>query len=139
MQEKPFTEPDKTKHLSFMMPFRSATTHYHVQERYDEAVAFVDCKLETGRTHQIRVHMRHMKHPLVGDPLYGLPNQEGRSLLKRSGYEVDVIDKIMAFDRQALHAREIGFVHPRSGEEMSFSSDLPADLLNLKNLFKTIS
>lgn len=129
---------NRLKMAIMMKSGRTATTHYHVQEKYDEAAALVDCKLESGRTHQIRVHMQHIKHPLVGDPLYGLPDQEGRALLKRSGYEDDIIDQIMAFSRQALHAREIGFIHPRLDEEMTFSSDIPTDLQNLKNLFKTI-
>ena len=98
----------------------------------------VDCKLETGRTHQIRVHMQHIKHPLIGDPLYGLVAQEGRALLKRGGLEDGIIDQIMAFDRQALHAREIGFIHPVSGEELSFSSDIPDDLQKIKNHLKTV-
>jgi 23S rRNA pseudouridine1911/1915/1917 synthase len=129
---------NRLKMAIMMKSGREAITHYYMHDRYDEAASWVDCKLESGRTHQIRVHMQHIKHPLVGDPLYGLVGQEGKALLKRSGYEADVIKKIMAFDRQALHAREIGFVHPRSGEEMSFTSDLPADLQRLKDLFKTI-
>jgi 23S rRNA pseudouridine1911/1915/1917 synthase len=130
---------NRLKMAIMMKSGKIAVTHYHAKERYDEAASWVDCKLESGRTHQIRVHMQHIKHPLVGDPLYGMVSQEQRAQLKRSGYEEDVIKKIMAFDRQALHAREIGFVHPRSGEEMSFSSELPEDLQKLKNLFKTIN
>lgn len=129
---------NRLKMAIMMSSGREAKTHYHVQKKYDEAAAWVDCKLESGRTHQIRVHMQHIKHPLVGDPLYGLPAQEGEALLKRAGVEVEITEKIMGFKRQALHAREIGFIHPRSGEEMCFSSDLPQDLQNLKNLFKSI-
>lgn len=130
---------NRVKMAIMMKSGREAVTHYLVQNRYADAAAFVDCKLESGRTHQIRVHMQHIKHPLVGDPLYGLVRQESVATLKRAGYDEDVINQIMSFDRQALHAREIGFVHPRTGEEMSFSSELPHDLQNLKNLFKTIS
>ena len=129
---------NRLKMAVMMKSGRAAITHYHMQEKYDEAASWIECKLESGRTHQIRVHMQHIKHPLVGDPLYGLPAQEGRALLTRAGYEEETIDKIMAFDRQALHAHKIGFIHPRTGEEMAFSSDLPEDLQNLKNLFKTI-
>ena len=82
--------------------------------------------------------MQHIKHPLIGDPLYGLPNQEGTALLKRAGYEADVIEQIMAFDRQALHAAEIGFIHPQSGEEMHFKCDMPPDLQKIENCLKTI-
>jgi 23S rRNA pseudouridine1911/1915/1917 synthase len=117
---------------------REAITHYHVQEKYHDAACWVDCKLESGRTHQIRVHMQHMKHPLVGDPLYGLPHQEGQALLKRSDYSEDIIKKVMSFDRQALHARDIGFIHPRSGEEMHFTSEMPDDLQKLKNLLNSV-
>lgn len=117
---------------------REATTHYHVRQRYDESSSNIECKLETGRTHQIRVHMQHIKHPLIGDPLYGLPNQEATALLKRSGYEVEDIETIMAFKRQALHAAEIGFIHPRLGEEMHFKCDMPEDLQEIENCLKTI-
>lgn len=117
---------------------RDAITHYHVQDKYDEAACWLECKLESGRTHQIRVHMQYMRHPLVGDPLYGLPKQEGLSLLKRAGYEEEIANKINDFGRQALHAHKIGFIHPISGEEMGFSSEFPEDLQNLKNLLKTI-
>lgn len=129
---------NRLKMAVMMNSGRAATTHYHMLEKYGEAASWIECKLESGRTHQIRVHMQHIKHPLVGDPLYGLPEQEGRALLSRADYDDEIIDKIMAFDRQALHAHKIGFIHPRSGEEMTFSSDLPEDLQILKNLFKTI-
>jgi 23S rRNA pseudouridine1911/1915/1917 synthase len=129
---------NRLKMAIMMNSGRDAVTHYHVQEKYGDSISLVDCKLESGRTHQIRVHMQHIKHPLIGDPLYGLPHQEGQALLKKAGYEEDIIKKVMSFDRQALHAREIGFIHPRTEEEMRFNSDMPDDLLNLKNLFKTI-
>lgn len=116
---------------------REAITHYHVHENYNDVVSWVDCRLESGRTHQIRVHMQHIRHPLLGDPFYGMVQQEGRALLKRGGYDPDVINKVLAYDRQALHAQEIGFIHPRSGEEMRFLSDLPADLQRLKDLLKS--
>ncbi len=117
---------------------REAVTHYRVRDKYEGAVAMLECKLQTGRTHQIRVHMQHIKHPLIGDPLYGLPDQEGTALLKRAGYEEDVITQIMAFKRQALHAAEIGFIHPRSSEEMHFTCAMPDDLQNIENCLKTI-
>lgn len=129
---------NRLKMAIMMKSGREATTHYHMQEKYDEVACWVECKLESGRTHQIRVHMQHIKHPLVGDPLYGIAPQEGRALLSRAGYAEEIMDQIMAFDHQALHAQEIGFIHPRSGEEMRFLSDLPDDLQNLKNLFKSI-
>lgn len=117
---------------------RDAVTHYQLLENFDEAISLFECRLETGRTHQIRVHMQHIKHPLLGDPLYGLPEQEGRAFLKRAGYEEDIAEKILSFPRQALHAAEIGFIHPVSGEEKHFKTAYPEDLLNLKNHLKSI-
>lgn len=115
---------------------REAITRYRVLQPYGTAAALVECRLETGRTHQIRVHMRYIKHPLVGDTLYGLNPQEARSLLRKAG--VEDVEDILAFPRQALHAAEIGFLHPLSGEEMGFEADWPKDFKNLENLFKSI-
>lgn len=86
---------------------KHAVTHYTVLERFG-AYTLIEAKLETGRTHQIRVHMAHIKHPLVGDPVYGPKKQT----IKVEG--------------QMLHAKVLGFVHPRTGEYMEFNSDLPA-------------
>ncbi len=118
---------------------REAVTHYEVEEIFGEAMAWVKCKLQTGRTHQIRVHMQHIKHPLVGDHIYGMARQEGGSLLNRSGYEPEIRDQILDFPHQALHAAEIGFIHPRLGEEMRFKADLPDDIQQLKNLAESIT
>lgn len=85
---------------------REAVTHYEVVRRYHK-YTLVKCQLETGRTHQIRVHMQHIGHPIVGDPLYGSPNDK----LKHDG--------------QLLHAASLGFTHPVTGIFMRFSSDLP--------------
>jgi len=90
---------------------RNAITHYHVITRYD-GFTHIQCKLETGRTHQIRVHMAYLGHPIAGDPVYGpkklVPNLEG----------------------QCLHARVIGFIHPRDGRYIEITSDLPAYFTN---------
>lgn len=118
---------------------RDAVTHYHARTNFHDIISLFECRLETGRTHQIRVHMQHIKHPLIGDPLYGLPEQEGRSLLKKAGYEPNIIEEITKFPRQALHAAEIGFIHPVSDEEMHFKSDYPQDLFNLEKSIKSIS
>jgi 23S rRNA pseudouridine1911/1915/1917 synthase len=110
---------------------REAITHYLRQETFNKVISLVSCQLETGRTHQIRVHMQHAGHPLIGDPQYGLVQQEQRSLMNRGGYDEESRDAVLAFPRQALHAGQIMFIHPVTGEEMEFSSDWPEDLENL--------
>jgi 23S rRNA pseudouridine1911/1915/1917 synthase len=82
--------------------------------------ALVECRLETGRTHQVRVHMSSIGHPLLGDPVYGRTRSAHRELLKRLGFE-----------RQALHAAELGFVHPVTRECLSFKSAVPSDMQEL--------
>ncbi len=115
---------------------REARTHYHMQEDIRDCVALLECKLESGRTHQIRVHMAYIRHPLLGDPVYGLREAEGRAILKKAGYEGEIIAQILSFDRQALHAQEIGFIHPKNGQKMAFSAPWPEDLRNIHNLLK---
>jgi len=92
---------------------KEARTNFRVLERYGHA-ALVECRLETGRTHQIRVHFQHIRHPLVGDPVY------------RRGTR-----HTAAFARQALHAAELSLVHPRSGRQMSWRAPVPADMAAL--------
>jgi 23S rRNA pseudouridine1911/1915/1917 synthase len=98
---------------------KTAVTHYKVLERRDEA-ALIECRLETGRTHQVRVHCASIGHPLLGDPAYGRTPKSLRPVLERLG-----------FARQALHAAELGFVHPITGENIRFSSDTPPDMAEL--------
>ncbi|MCL9983776.1 MAG: RluA family pseudouridine synthase [Erythrobacter sp.] len=98
---------------------KTAVTHYKVLERLDEA-AVIECRLETGRTHQVRVHCASIGHPLLGDPAYGRTPKSLRPVLERLG-----------FARQALHAAELGFVHPITGENIRFSSDIPPDMTEL--------
>lgn len=109
---------------------RHAVTHYAIQKRYgpphEPVASLVECRLETGRTHQIRVHMTHIGHPLIADAVYG------RGLLKkRKGLTEDAADYIADLGRQALHAAELGFVHPISGETLHFSAPLPTELAQL--------
>ncbi|TAM62009.1 MAG: 23S rRNA pseudouridine(1911/1915/1917) synthase RluD [Rhodanobacter sp.] len=99
---------------------RHAVTHYRLRERF-RAHSLLQCQLETGRTHQIRVHMAHIKHPLLGDPLYG-----GGLKLPR-GATPELIAALRGFRRQALHAERLSFIHPVSGEALSFSAERPAD------------
>ena len=107
---------------------KAAVTHWRVMERLGY-VTLVECILETGRTHQIRAHMRHIGHPLFGDERYG-----GCEILRgeRTGsYRQFVLNGFRLCPRQALHARTLGFVHPRTGRQMDFTSSLPADMEQL--------
>ncbi len=98
---------------------KRAVTHYRIRRPLREA-ALTECRLETGRTHQVRVHMASIGHPLVGDPVYGRTRPAHREILKR-----------LNFQRQALHAAELGFEHPVSKENLTFKSPLPSDIQEL--------
>ena len=98
---------------------KHAVTHYRTLEVLDSA-ALVECRLETGRTHQIRVHMASIGHALLGDPVYGRAPSRLRPILSSLG-----------FRRQALHAAELGFIHPITGKPAHFSSQLPEDMVSL--------
>ena len=108
---------------------REAVTHYRVKERY-RSHTHVQCSLETGRTHQIRVHMAHIGHPIVGDPVYG-----GR-MKPPKGASPELLDFLQHFRRQALHARVLGLLHPESGEYLEWECELPADMLQLLQLLE---
>lgn len=116
MQMAVLSDPDQGKH---------AVTHYEVMESFGYA-SMVRCKLETGRTHQIRVHMLHIGHPLLNDSRYG-----GDAILRgerSSSYKQFITNCFAACPRQALHARTLGFVHPRTGKEMFFEAPIPPDM-----------
>lgn len=113
---------------------REARTFYTVGKRFGEACSLVMCKLESGRTHQIRVHMESIKHPLIGDPLYGPQPNAVRSALKKMDMESEDIDFVINFPRQALHAGSIAFDHPVTSEELGFEIPLPDDLSKLLKL-----
>jgi len=117
-------DPRNRKRMSVLVnKGKTAVTHTHVMKRFGSAASLVECRLETGRTHQIRVHLAHIGHPVIGDPVYGriTPkrlaslSEEARECLKKLG-------------RQALHAHLLGFEHPRSKKRVKFESKLPADI-----------
>jgi 23S rRNA pseudouridine1911/1915/1917 synthase len=108
---------------------REAITHYRISRRF-QAHTLLLVALETGRTHQIRVHMAHINHPLVGDPLYG-----GRMLLPKGATE-EMRKALRSFRRQALHAARLGLVHPGTGEDVSWEAPLPNDMSGLLELLE---
>ncbi|MBR0670925.1 RluA family pseudouridine synthase [Roseomonas soli] len=118
--------PGDRKRMAVAERGKPATTRYALQRAWGAAVALVECRLLTGRTHQIRVHMAHIGHPLVGDPVYLRRTPAAARLLPGA-----TRDALLAFPRQALHAATLGFRHPVTGQALSFSSPLPADLAEL--------
>lgn len=115
--------PNDRVRMAVVKNGREAVTHYRVRERF-RAHTLVECRLETGRTHQIRVHMAHIKHPLVGDPVYS-------RLANPRGATPELVEALRGFRRQALHAEKLAFEHPVSGESLTFTSEPPADFLVL--------
>ena len=113
--------PNNRKKIAVVAEGRGkrAITHYRISQVLRDA-ALTTCRLETGRTHQVRVHMASIGHPLVGDPVYGRVRESHREILKR-----------LNFNRQALHAAEIGFTHPVSKKDLTFKSPLPSDIQEL--------
>jgi 23S rRNA pseudouridine1911/1915/1917 synthase len=113
---------------------KKAITHYKVLKRYGY-VTLVECKLETGRTHQIRAHFKHENHPLFNDDTY-----KGDRIVKGttfSKYKQFVMNCFTTIPRHALHAKSIGFTHPKTGERMSFESELPEDMVNVLKKWDT--
>ena len=104
---------------------KPALTRYRVERRFANHASLIECRLLTGRTHQVRVHLAHIGHPLIGDPVYGA--RAGRAVARTGPAGAE----IAAFPRQALHARLLGFCHPATGETLSFESPLPADMEGL--------
>jgi 23S rRNA pseudouridine1911/1915/1917 synthase len=120
---------DRTKMMVDEHRGRDAVTHYRVMEKF-RAHTHVRCQLETGRTHQIRVHLAHLGHPLFGDPDYGR-----RLSLPRSMAE-DASNVLRSFKRQALHAAELAFVHPLTDEEIHCIAPLPEDMQQLLQVLR---
>jgi 23S rRNA pseudouridine1911/1915/1917 synthase len=107
------------KKIAIVAGGKRAVTHYRTLERLRDA-ALVECRLETGRTHQVRVHMASIGHALLGDPVYGRARSGTKALLERLG-----------FARQALHAAHLGFIHPVKSTALAFESTMPADMQEL--------
>src|SRR5690554_193181 len=112
--------PSDRKRMAVLATGKPAVTHYRLMERF-RGHTLVRVQLETGRTHQIRVHMTHIRYPLIGDQTYG-------RLRFPAGATAQLRETLQKFPRQALHARRLGLIHPVSGEEMLFESPLPADM-----------
>ncbi len=117
------------KRMAVTAQGKPAITHYRVVQRY-RAHTLLDVRLESGRTHQIRVHMAHIRHPLVGDPVYG-----GR-LRVPAGCDGTLVEALRTFRRQALHAGRLGLIHPVTGEAMEWCSPMPDDMVRLIDALK---
>ncbi|MBN8814948.1 MAG: RluA family pseudouridine synthase [Sphingomonas sp.] len=116
--------PQNRKKIAIVQTGKRAVTHWSQLAQLSDAT-FVECRLETGRTHQVRVHMASIGHPLLGDPVYGRTKQVHRKDLET-----------LNFRRQALHAAVLGFIHPITREALSFESEMPADM---QELFDTLA
>jgi 23S rRNA pseudouridine1911/1915/1917 synthase len=124
---------DRQKQAVLFHGGRHAVTRARTVERFGTpaVLALMECWLETGRTHQIRVHMAHAGHGLVGDPTYG-----GKRKLAKAALPEATADAVRAFDRQALHAAVLGFEHPVSGDRMRFEAPLPQDMADLLEIMR---
>ncbi|MFV8817844.1 23S rRNA pseudouridine(1911/1915/1917) synthase RluD [Haliea sp. E17] len=116
--------PKQRKKMAVVHGGKPAVTHYRIHQRFGHHTSLT-VNLETGRTHQIRVHMAHRHNPLIGDPVYG-----GRPRIPPGASDL-LIDTLRHFPRQALHARALGLFHPESGEELYFECPLPEDIASL--------
>ncbi|MGA1597945.1 MAG: RluA family pseudouridine synthase [bacterium] len=122
--------PIRRKEIAVRAEGRAAVTHWRVLERLG-GVTSVACRLETGRTHQIRVHFHHLGNPLVGDPQYRRSRTTHRARLHQEAQEA-----LAGFPRQALHAELLGFIHPDSKEPLEFRTDLPQDFRELLDVLR---
>ena len=114
--------PHSRTRMAVVRGGKPAVTHYEVLERF-AVHTYLRCMLETGRTHQIRVHMQHLKAPLVGDPVYGM-----RGILPLRAMTQSLSEAVQNFGRQALHAVRLGLLHPATGEAMEWQAELPVDM-----------
>ena len=112
---------------------RNAKTSWQILRQFPPFGSHVECRLETGRTHQIRVHLAHIGHGVIGDPLYG---RAPRAAQMPDNCARNGLSQMRKFDRQALHAAYLGFSHPVTGEALSFETPLPADMASLLKLIE---
>jgi 23S rRNA pseudouridine1911/1915/1917 synthase len=122
--------PSIRTRMAIHLSGRPAVTHYEILERFG-VHTYLRCNLETGRTHQIRVHMQYLKAPIVGDPVYGL-----KSIMPIKSMSDELRQHVLSFNRQALHAIRLGLIHPLSGEAMEWSIDLPDDMKALLEIIR---
>jgi 23S rRNA pseudouridine1911/1915/1917 synthase len=122
--------PSIRTRMAIHLSGRPAVTHYEILERFG-VHTYLRCNLETGRTHQIRVHMQYLKAPIVGDPVYGL-----KSIMPIKSMSEALRQHVLGFNRQALHAIRLGLIHPLSGEAMEWSIDLPDDMKALLEIIR---
>jgi 23S rRNA pseudouridine1911/1915/1917 synthase len=133
--DKPIGRDEKNRKKMAITSFgkgKRAVTHYKVLQRF-EKLTYIECRLETGRTHQIRVHMADLGHPLLGDEIYGrfkapaeLKDAERKSRVKRELQQAGIAEDIEGFCGQCLHAMRLGFIHPTSGKRIIVDAPLPA-------------
>jgi 23S rRNA pseudouridine1911/1915/1917 synthase len=133
-------DPHHRERMAVVAPERGkeAVTYLHIEESFPAAaaeplVARIRCQLETGRTHQIRVHLSSLGHPLLGDPLYGGGFKTKANKLDEAGRQA-----LRALDRQALHAAVLGFAHPATGEHLRFAANLPPDMEALEKALRAL-
>lgn len=135
--------PANRQKMAVVKGGKAATTHYRRIETFHPAsmktplASLIECKLETGRTHQIRVHCAHIGTALLGDPLYGQPTRTRLNGGQYKSIPAELRTALLAFDRQALHAAELHLIHPETGKTMSFTAPLPHDMLALLDALRT--
>lgn len=118
-------DPHHRQRMALREKGKFARTHYKTLKIFGRVASLVECRLDTGRTHQIRVHLASKGHSLLGDPLYGKRPRALPASLR------DILDTQWPKKRQALHAKELSFIHPTTQEKLTFSTDLPQDIRNL--------
>lgn len=120
-------DPNNRKRMAIVKKGgKTALTYYKSLENFNDIASLVECRLATGRTHQIRVHMSHLMHPLVGDPLYTRARASRTKNLNEKARKI-----VQKFKRQALHAGILGFVHPITHQHLKFEAEFPSDIKEL--------